>query len=78
MDFTAYGIQRDHLPAWELEYLKIGKFKQKYCKTLSRPSFKIDANNPGTEVACETAAALAAGSILFRKTFFNDIPLRSK
>ena len=41
--------------------------------TLLRPSFKIDANNPGTEVACETAAALAAGSILFRKKFFNDI-----
>jgi endoglucanase len=32
---------------------------------LSRPSYKIDAANPGTELAMETAAALAAGSIIF-------------
>ncbi|CAK8681039.1 unnamed protein product [Clavelina lepadiformis] len=29
-------------------------------------SFKIDQNNPGTEVAAETAAALAAASIVFQ------------
>jgi hypothetical protein len=33
--------------------------------TMTRPSAKIDATHPGTEVAMETAAALAAGSILF-------------
>jgi len=32
------------------------------------PSYKIDADNPGTEVAAETAASLAATSILFKET----------
>lgn len=35
---------------------------------LERPSFKIDRDNPGTDLACETAAALASCSILFRST----------
>jgi endoglucanase len=30
-----------------------------------RPSYKIDATHPGTELAMETASALAAGSMLF-------------
>ena len=30
-----------------------------------RESFKIDAQNPGTELACETAAALASASIVY-------------
>lgn len=34
---------------------------------MERPIFKIDASNPGTEVAAETAAALAASAIVFRK-----------
>lgn len=33
--------------------------------TMERPVYKIDANHPGTEVAAETAAALAAASIIF-------------
>ncbi|NMM50382.1 glycoside hydrolase family 9 protein [Marinigracilibium pacificum] len=33
---------------------------------MARPSFKIDANNPGSDLAGETAAALAAASILFQ------------
>jgi Glycosyl hydrolase family 9/Secretion system C-terminal sorting domain/Cellulose binding domain/Divergent InlB B-repeat domain len=33
--------------------------------TMARPSYKIDATHPGTELAMETASALAAGSILF-------------
>jgi Glycosyl hydrolase family 9/Secretion system C-terminal sorting domain/Cellulose binding domain len=33
--------------------------------TMNRPSVKIDATHPGTEVVMETAAALAAGSMLF-------------
>lgn len=33
-----------------------------------RNVYKIDENNPGTEVAAETAAALAAASIIFRKS----------
>lgn len=33
-----------------------------------RTVLKIDKNNPGTEVAAETAAALASASLVFRKT----------
>jgi endoglucanase len=33
--------------------------------TMTRPSYKIDAAHPGTDLAMETASALAAGSILF-------------
>ena len=33
--------------------------------TMDRPAFKIDARNPGSELAAEAAAALAAASILF-------------
>ncbi|WP_158655081.1 glycoside hydrolase family 9 protein [Flavivirga eckloniae] len=33
---------------------------------MSRPSHKIDAANPGSELAAETAAALAAASMLFK------------
>jgi len=33
-----------------------------------RSVFKIDANAPGSEVAAETAAALAAASLVFRRT----------
>jgi endoglucanase len=36
--------------------------------TGSRPSFKIDPNNPGTDLAAQTAASLAAASIVFRAT----------
>ena len=32
---------------------------------MPRPSFLLDENNPGSEVAAETAAALAASAILF-------------
>jgi endoglucanase len=34
--------------------------------TMARPAFKIDATKPGTELAMETAAALAAGSMIFK------------
>ncbi|KAG1327204.1 endoglucanase 11 [Cocos nucifera] len=34
--------------------------------TTSRKAYKIDAENPGSEVAGETAAAMAAASIVFR------------
>lgn len=36
--------------------------------TTSRRAYKVDEANPGTEVAEETAAALAAASIVFRRT----------
>jgi len=35
--------------------------------TTPRRAYKVDENNPGSEVAGETAAALAAASILFKK-----------
>jgi endoglucanase len=34
--------------------------------TMNRPSFKVDANNPGSDVAAGTASALASASMLFR------------
>ena len=34
---------------------------------IARPSFKIDANNPGSDLAGETAAALAAASLPFKE-----------
>ncbi|MEL6383162.1 MAG: glycoside hydrolase family 9 protein [Cyanobacteria bacterium J06626_18] len=36
--------------------------------TMERPSFKIDRQNPGTDLAAEAAAALASASIIFRPT----------
>ena len=33
-----------------------------------RPAYKIDANNPGSDLAAETAASLASASILFKGT----------
>ena len=33
----------------------------------NRPAFKIDASNPGSDVAMETAAAMACGSIAFQQ-----------
>ncbi|MBE9127593.1 MULTISPECIES: glycoside hydrolase family 9 protein [unclassified Coleofasciculus] len=36
--------------------------------TMARPSFKIDRQNPGSDLAGEAAASLAAASIVFRPT----------
>ncbi|KAE8695209.1 Endoglucanase 11 [Hibiscus syriacus] len=36
--------------------------------TTSRQAYKIDQNNPGSDLAGETAAAMAAASITFKKT----------
>ena len=36
--------------------------------TMSRPAYAIDQWNGGSEVAAETAAAMAAASIVFRPT----------
>ncbi|XP_062218219.1 endoglucanase 5-like [Phragmites australis] len=35
--------------------------------TTSRRAYKVDAENPGSEVAAETAAAMAAASVVFRR-----------
>lgn len=35
---------------------------------MQRPSYKIDATHPGSDLAAETAAALASASIIFRNT----------
>lgn len=37
-------------------------------QTIERPAYKIDSANPGSDLAAETAAALAAASIAFRAT----------
>ncbi len=36
--------------------------------TMVRPAYRIDAEHPGSEIAGETAAALAAASLVFRPT----------
>ncbi|KAI3441693.1 Endoglucanase [Psidium guajava] len=36
--------------------------------TTSRQAYKVDEDNPGSEIAGETAAAMAAASIVFRET----------
>ncbi|KAK4785078.1 hypothetical protein SAY86_001767 [Trapa natans] len=36
--------------------------------TPSRRAYKVDAENPGSEVAAETAEAMAAMAIVFRET----------
>ncbi|KAL7186608.1 hypothetical protein ACSBR2_028358 [Camellia fascicularis] len=36
--------------------------------TTSRQAYKVDENNPGSDIAGETAAAMAAASIVFRTT----------
>lgn len=36
--------------------------------TTSRQAYKVDENNPGSDIAGETAAAMAAAAIVFRKT----------
>lgn len=33
---------------------------------MARPSYKVDSNNPGSDVAGETAAAMASAAILFK------------
>lgn len=35
--------------------------------TTSRRAYKVDESNPGSDLAGETAAAMAAASIVFRK-----------
>lgn len=39
--------------------------------TMERPAYKVDSNNPGSDLAGETAAALAAASIVFKSTNAN-------
>ena len=36
--------------------------------SMARPAFKISPKKPGTDLAAETAAAMAAGAIAFKKT----------
>ena len=35
---------------------------------MARPSYKIDAQNPGSDLAAESAAALASAALLFKDT----------
>jgi hypothetical protein len=35
----------------------------------SRQAFRIDPQNPGSDLAGETAAAMAAASLVFRNTY---------
>ena len=60
------------IPCSEINYLKVGDGDADHAQwtrietmTIPRPSYKIDANNPGSDLAGETAAAMAAASIAF-------------
>lgn len=46
--------------------------------TTSRHAYKIDEKNPGSDLAGETAAAMAAASIVFRnrKPHYSDLLLQ--
>ena len=41
--------------------------------TMDRPSFSLGSGNPGSDLAGETAAALAAASMAFRDTGTQDV-----
>ena len=36
--------------------------------TMARPSYKIDSQNPGSDLAAESAAAMASAALLFKTT----------
>jgi len=49
--------------------------------TTPRTAYKVDAEHPGSEIAAETAAAMAAASIAFRpynSTYSNLLLLHAK
>lgn len=56
-------IERWESPAW---ITSAGRGQKTW--TLLRRVYKLDAQNPGSDVASETAAALAAASMVFKKT----------
>ncbi|KAF2303838.1 hypothetical protein GH714_023744 [Hevea brasiliensis] len=55
-------------------WVQVDGYTDHYCwqrpedMTTSRQAYKVDEKNPGSDVAGETAAALAAASIVFRRT----------
>jgi endoglucanase len=58
---------------WCVTFLQVGDgASDHYCweraedMTTPRNAYKLDANNPGSDLAGETAAALAAASIAFK------------
>ena len=36
--------------------------------TMDRPAYKVDSSSPGCDVAMETAAAFASGSMVFKNS----------
>ncbi|XP_042428260.1 endoglucanase 16-like [Zingiber officinale] len=70
---TDYFIKAHTLP--NLLWAQVGEgVSDHYCwqrpedMTTSRQAYRVDAEHPGTEVAAETAAALAAAAVVFRNT----------
>lgn len=49
----------------EVDHAYFGPVEQ---MNVNRPALKIDAQNPGTDLAAESAAALAAAAVVFEKT----------
>ena len=68
LNFSAFRIFRfaEFFDFWEI--LKLSKDHATWTRaeeyTVARPSWKIDQSNPGSDLAGEAAAALAAASIV--------------
>ena len=45
--------------------------------SMDRPAYSITKDKPGTELACETAAALAAGYLVFKEEVEKNILQKS-
>jgi endoglucanase len=73
---------------WCVTFLQVGDgASDHYCweraedMTTPRNAYKLDANNPGSDLAGETAAALAAASIAFKaynSSYFNLLLVHAK
>ncbi|NET04285.1 MAG: hypothetical protein F6K16_06050 [Symploca sp. SIO2B6] len=71
----AYDSKNDNNPGNDVFWGQVGSGNTDHAywgspenMNMERPSFKIDAQNPGSDLAGEAAAALAAASIAFRPT----------
>ncbi|MCG8366249.1 MAG: glycoside hydrolase family 9 protein [Pseudanabaenales cyanobacterium] len=71
----AYDSKNDNNPGNDAFYGQVGNGQADHAfwgspevMSMDRPTYQIDAQNPGSDLAGESAAALAAASIVFRST----------
>ena len=74
----AYDSKDDNNPANDVFWGQVGNGDLDHAywgapenMTMERPAYKIDAQHPGSDLAGESAAALASASIIFRATDVN-------